>query len=64
MIDPYFIGQPDEPLSRYGRFMCIYKDAVHEEAFAQEELNDFLVAGTFVWPSGTTASSGVLMRAI
>ncbi len=65
MIDPYFFGQPDEPLSRYGRSMCIYKDAVYEEGFAQEELNDFLVgAGTSVWPSVTTASSGVLMRSI
>ena len=41
----FLVTYAAEPLSCYGRFMCTYKDVVHEEGFAQEELNDFLVAG-------------------
>ena len=34
-----------EPMARFGRFMCTYKDAVHEEGFGRDNLNDYLVAG-------------------
>ena len=41
----FSVGWTPAPLAGHGRLMCTYKDAVHEEGFAQADLNDYLVAG-------------------
>ena len=41
----FVVKASPEPLARYGRFMCSYKDDRFDRRFQQEDLNDYLAAG-------------------
>ena len=44
-VSGFKVKETPAPLASHGRFMCSYKDDVHERGFDQQDLNDFIAPG-------------------